>query len=183
MKSSAIGRLLSIVIAVVLAGAMTSSPVGAQRGRPPEGASRPRANQGHVPSAPPGRDGRHEEEHHPSGHVSDIPHVNHDHWYGHPLSGDARFHLDRPFEHGRFARLGPSFRYRVMRVDRDRHMFWFPGGFFFEIAAWDWPLFADWCWDCGDDFVVYDDPGHPGWYLIYNVHLGEFVHAMYMGTS
>jgi hypothetical protein len=45
--------------------------------------------------------------------------------------------------------------------------FWFAGGFSFEIASWDWDLASGWCWDCpGDNFVVYDDPDHPGWYFM-----------------
>jgi hypothetical protein len=52
----------------------------------------------------------------------------------------------------------------------------------FEIASWDWDLASDWCWDCdGDNFVVYDDPDHPGWYLVYNVHTGTYIHAQYEG--
>ena len=39
-----------------------------------------------------------------------------------------------------------------------------------QVADWDWPICADWCWDCGDDFVVYEDPDHIGWYMLYNVH-------------
>jgi hypothetical protein len=112
-----------------------------------------------------------------------MPHVNHDHWYGHDRPNDRRFALARPFEHGRFEHFGASYRYHVERFDRDHHRFWFPGGFSFEIAAWDWPLAEDWCWDCdGDNFVVYDDPDHPGWYLIYNVHTGAYIHAQYMGS-
>ena len=68
------------------------------------------------------------------------------------------------------------------KTDRDRHIFWFPGGFSFQIASWDWGVAADWCWDCeSDDFVVYEDPDHDGWYLLYNIHTGQYVHVMYMG--
>ncbi len=102
----------------------------------------PRANQGHIPEAPPPRReprAKPEPEHRESGHVITTPHVSNDHWYGH----------DRPF---------------------------------FEVASWDWPVCADWCWDCGDDFVVYEDPDHDGWYMLYNLHSGVYVHVTYMGT-
>jgi hypothetical protein len=89
--------------------------------------------------------------------------------------------LDHPFVHGRFNKFGPGFRYNILRVDRDHHWFWFPGGFYFEVAAWDWPAFVDWCWDCGGDFVVYEDPDHIGWYLLYNIHTGVYVHVQYLG--
>jgi hypothetical protein len=144
----------------------------------------PRANQGHVPEAPPPpRESRAkpEVERRESGHVNTTPHVSNDHWYGHDRPNDKRFHLDHPFEHGRFEHFGPSYRYRIERFDRDHHRFWLPGGFFFEVAAWDWPIGADWCWDCGDDFVVYEDPDHDGWYMLYNVHIGVYVHVNYMG--
>jgi hypothetical protein len=67
-------------------------------------------------------------------------------------------------------------------VDRDHRRFRFPGGFYFEVASWDWFVCADWCWDCGDDFLVYEDPDHAGWYLLYNVHTGAYVHLMYLGS-
>ncbi len=149
-------------------------------------ANRARANQGRVPAAPVARTNRTaapEAERFDGGRVNSLPHVNHDRWYGHDQVGDARFHLATPFAHGRFAHVGPSFRYNVLRVDAGLHRFWLPGGFYFEVAPWDWPVSADWCWDCGgDDFAVYDDPDHPGWYLVYNIHTGQYVHAQYMGS-
>jgi hypothetical protein len=153
----------------------------AQRGE----AHAPRANQGHIPAPPPRRDNPHakpEVERHENGKINQTQHVNNGHWYGHDAPNDKRFHVDHPFEHGRFEHVGASFRYRIERIDRDHHRFWFPGGFWFEVASWDWPVCADWCWDCDDDFVIYDDPDHVGWYMLYNVHTGVYVHVMYMGS-
>jgi hypothetical protein len=144
----------------------------------------PRANEGHLPPQPSARgsgaglggerlqDGR----------MNNTPHVNHNQWFGHDSPNDPMYRLDRPFTHGRFDRSGPKFRYRFLRVDPYRHWFWLPGGQYFAVASWDWPAFADWCWGCGDDFVVYDDPDHGGWYLVYNIHTGVYVHVQYMGT-
>jgi len=183
-----LGRLFGLVL-ILSTAFLLARPGAAQRGGRPEHTppahNPPRANQGRIPPAPPARSNPGEQrrtEHMPTGHVNDTPHVNHDQWFGHEQPNDARFHLDHPFPHGRFAHFGPTFRYQVIRFDPNLHRFWFPGGFFFEVAAWDWPLCADWCWDCGDDFVVYEDPDHAGWYLLYNVHTGVYVHVQYMGT-
>jgi len=89
-----------------------------------------------------------------------------------------------PFDHGHFAHFGPGYRYHVLRIDRFHHWFWFPGGFYFEIAPWGWPIFLDWCWNCGDDFVVFMKiPDHIGWYLLYNIHAGVYVTFGIWGCS
>ena len=147
--------------------------------------SAPRANQGHVPPAPAARadhtiPGRPEVDE--RNRINSTPHVSHNEWYGHDRPDDPRFHLDQPFAHGHFAHFGANYRYSVERMDPNLHRFWFPGGFYFEVAPWDWSLASEWCWNCGDDFVVYEDPDHPGWYLLYNVMTGAYVHVQYMGT-
>lgn len=163
-------------------------PAIAQQGGPPKHEAHsqqtPRANQGHLPPPPAvrGPSAGNGGERLGDGRVNEAPHVNHNQWYGHDLPNDPRYRQDHPFPHGRFGHFGPNFRYRFFRVDPHRHWFWIPGGFYFEVAAWDWPIFADWCWDCGDDFVVYEDPDHLGWYLLYNMHTGVFVHVQYMGV-
>ncbi len=143
-------------------------------------------NRGHIPQQGPApRQGgaRPEVERREGGRVNSLPHVNNNHWCGHDRPNDRRYVIGHPYEHGRFEHFGPSYRYGIERFDRDHHRFWFPGGFSFEIASWDWPLAEDWCWDCGgDNFVVYDDPDHPGWYLVYNSQTGAYIHAQYMGS-
>jgi hypothetical protein len=179
------------IVAFFLGSPMLASPACAQehpQEHPEEHGSHhsaPRANQGHIPAAPPkvqSQQFKREEEHGVNGSVDRTPHVNNDHWYGHDDPADKRYHQDRPFEHGHFIHVGPTYRYRILRIDRDQRQVWFPGSFYFEVASWDWPLCSDWCWDCGDDFVVYDDPDHIGWYLLYNIHTGVYVHILYMGT-
>ena len=174
---------LPLALAVAL---FASAPVFAQHDEPRHEETPPHANGGHVPAPPPHREDPHavkEVEHTPDGKVLDRPHVNNDHWYGHAAVDDKRFHLDHPFAHGHFEHFGPTYRYNVVRVDVHAHRFWLPGGFFFDIAAWDWAVAANWCWTgCGNIIVVYEDPDHPGWYMIYNTETGAYVHAQYMGA-
>ena len=175
-------RSTAFICAAIL---FVAIPVQAQRGgsAPLQHGNPPRANQGHIPPppqrspAPTTLNG----ERLNNGRVNEAPHVNHDQWFGHEPAGDNRFRVDRPFEHGRFTNGGPAHRFNILRIDRDHHRFWFPGGFYFEVAMWDWPIFTDWCWNCGDDFVIYDDPDHIGWYLLYNIHTGVYVHVQYLG--
>jgi hypothetical protein len=144
----------------------------------------PRGNQGRIPEAPAPRpaNARPEPDTRGPGRVNNTPHVANDHWYGHDRPNDPHYRVAHPFEHGHFEHVGPSYRYNVLRIDMNQHRFWLPGGFFFDVAPNDWALAADWCWSCGEDFVVYDDPDHPGWYMVYNIHTGGYVHAMYMGS-
>jgi hypothetical protein len=87
-----------------------------------------------------------------------------------------------PYEHGHFSDVGPGHQFGVTRFDAGHREFWFAGGFGFQVAEWDWALASDWCWTtCGDEFVVYEDPDHPGWYLLYNMDTGAYVHVQYIG--
>ncbi len=115
------------------------------------------------------------------GHPS-APHVHaeNDRWVGHGTGpNDAHYHLDKPWEHGHFGgEIGRNHIYRLEGGGPNR--FWF-GGFYFSVAPYDVDDCSDWVWN-SDDIVIYDDPDHVGWYLAYNVRLGNYVHVMYQGA-
>jgi hypothetical protein len=171
-------RLLGMLGVIVF---LAAYPALAERGE--RGPDLPRANHGQLPFPPERRldpQAQPEVEYQEGNRIDNLPHVAHDRWYGHDAPADARYRLEQPFEHGRFELVGPEHRHAVVEIDRDRHRFWL-GSDSFEVALWDWPLCADWCWDCGNDFVIYDDADHIGWYLLYNVHTGAYVHVAYLG--
>lgn len=108
------------------------------------------------------------------------PHVHgDDQWVGHDSGrDDPHYHLDQPFEHGRFTGgFGRDHIYHLGGGDRNRFR---AGGFFFGVAPFDFGYCDDWLWDT-DPIAIYEDPDHPGWYLAYNARLGTYIHVQYLG--
>jgi hypothetical protein len=110
----------------------------------------------------------------------EAPHVDPgNHWIGHDTGrGDARYHIDRPWEYGHFrGGFGPRHVWRLGGGGPGR--FWF-NGFYFSVAPADVIYVGGWDWN-GDQIVIYEDPDHVGYYLAYNMRTGTYIHVLFMG--
>lgn len=111
------------------------------------------------------------------------PHVDWNHgranWVGHDFGpGNARYHIDHPFQYGRWrGGFGPRHDWRLEGGGPGR--FWF-GGNYFSVAGPDWGDCDNWLWN-RDNIVLYPDPDDDGMYLAYNPRLGTYVHVQYTG--
>jgi hypothetical protein len=73
--------------------------------------------------------------------------------------------------------IGPRHVWRLEGGGRDRFFF---RGFYFRVAAYDYPHADGWYWD-RDNVIIYDDPDNVGCYLAFNTRLGAYIHVTFDG--
>jgi len=109
------------------------------------------------------------------------PHVDvtNDRWVGYGVGPrDPNLRLDHPWQRGRFSlEIGSQHVWRMRGGSRDRFNV---GGYYFQVAPYEYGYTDGWMWD-NDDIILYLDPDHDGWYLAYDVRLGTYVHVLYLG--
>jgi hypothetical protein len=112
----------------------------------------------------------------------DVPHVHaaNDQWVGHDSGkNDPHYAMATPWAHGHFGGgFGPGHQWVLSGGNREHFGF---DGFFWDVAAFDYNIVANWNWTA-DQIVVYEDPDHVGWYLGYNPRLGTYAHIEYLGA-
>lgn len=98
--------------------------------------------------------------------------------------GDRDYRSDRGYRVGYGYRggfshdyIGPRHVWRLEGGGRDRFYF---RGFYFRVAAYDYPYADGWYWD-RDNIIIYDDPDNSGCYLAFNTRLGTYLHVTFDG--
>lgn len=155
-----------------------TSPPAQPPARGNQGAGRENKGGGSTPPPQEQRRTYRDQPGHPEG-----PHVHpkDDRWVGHDTGrNDPHYRLVRPWEHGRFS--GPIGRQHVWRLRGGGRERFDVGGYWFQVAPYDYDYSSDWLWD-NDDIVIYLDPDHDGWYLAYNVRTGTYCHVLFLGPG